>query len=806
MFPLNFMKQFSQRFGPKFWYHYGSAVIAGRPCGLPLSIDIPRSGKRWYFGFLLALTLLLPCVIALLLFLNVAIPPEILVPLLMSFVVLLLLSSKTRFLPGSRIRQGSTSILLVVALLVLPAFYLPLMLRDVGSIYTTLSMLVPAILILLASRPLRIGITALLTVFVIVIVAFLTLRYVDIGRAGVRFFVFDKELTARRVVFFHPVIQAKGNRAIGYTSLRDALEHTTENSILAHQGSRHGKGYGHGPAEKTRIRLDTIRFNSVYSFYVVSEFGGIGGISLMILYALPAFAVLLSGVRRFDIGYAFASVIAASFFVEANSHAMMNLGALPFTGRNLPLLSVYSSSDLLRWMILWIFAHQAVFWRTTGYGKMYSTSSYSLVSPPSELEKIGRETSHYVWNSTTTVFLIGLLTSMLGITMIRNLQNERLSRPVDWTPALDEIQVLIDQGELTLDQKTLEIQISKHLQAEGRRFLEQEILRFNSLSRLEKVEGLRGKETTTFSERLKTLRTIDQYDRLMDEYRSGTRAQERKSQLLLFELKPPVIWADQDQEIRIRNPQFGLSVNRAFNSRISFHEPEKMEDIPVIGMREGSSPAFILFGKSFRIVFKDRAAQNNATGRIVLKADEDGTLQEIEEINSASAQSEVFLDFLPFHQTTMRLESLGVFRIKNGQLLFRRSSLFLNLRRGTGQLQRVTSAETTIHPGDSLEVPGEIGNNLQPVFHFTRTRSDAVIGPAWVMGKWKLASDSSSPVPWLPYLVSALEDSSESFDLSLDSQMQGRAQQFVQRKARNHFHNLLATRPVKDVLPPRRGS
>ena len=39
-------------------------------------------------------------------------------------------------------------------------------------------------------------------------------------------------------------------------------------------------------------------------------------------------------------------------FVEAVAHMLMNLGVLPFTGRNLPLLSVNSPTDLVKWTCL----------------------------------------------------------------------------------------------------------------------------------------------------------------------------------------------------------------------------------------------------------------------------------------------------------------------------------------------------------------------------------------------------------------------------------------------------------------------
>ena len=51
-----------------------------------------------------------------------------------------------------------------------------------------------------------------------------------------------------------------------------------------------------------------------------------------------------------------------SFFLEGAFHASMNMGLVPFTGRNYPLLSVASVSDLLHWTIVFALAAQAVHW------------------------------------------------------------------------------------------------------------------------------------------------------------------------------------------------------------------------------------------------------------------------------------------------------------------------------------------------------------------------------------------------------------------------------------------------------------
>ncbi len=132
-------------------------------------------------------------------------------------------------------------------------------------------------------------------------------------------------------------------------------EHRWANLRMIRIGAYTGVGYGNSSPQKAGIALNTVQADSTYAFYVASEHGAWGGVFILLLAALP---LALVGWRHWHASGAswlteLLYIIAGAFFLETLAQVLMNsMQIIPFTGRNLPLLSVSSLSDVLRWSVL----------------------------------------------------------------------------------------------------------------------------------------------------------------------------------------------------------------------------------------------------------------------------------------------------------------------------------------------------------------------------------------------------------------------------------------------------------------------
>ena len=120
-------------------------------------------------------------------------------------------------------------------------------------------------------------------------------------------------------------------------------------------GAYTGVGFGNSSPQKAGIALNTVQADSTYAFYIASEHGAWGGVFLLLLAALPLALVAWRHWRASGASWLteLLYIIAGAFFLETLAQVLMNsMQIIPFTGRNLPLLSVSSLSDVLRWSVL----------------------------------------------------------------------------------------------------------------------------------------------------------------------------------------------------------------------------------------------------------------------------------------------------------------------------------------------------------------------------------------------------------------------------------------------------------------------
>ena len=116
-----------------------------------------------------------------------------------------------------------------------------------------------------------------------------------------------------------------------------------------------GEGYGRAPVERVPFANGIAQSDNVYSLYILSEHGGFGGIAVISIYLLLAFLLIFILTQHFASDLfptLLLGAVAMTILFTALYHAAGNVGAVPFTGKNLPLLSLNSNSDIVLWGIL----------------------------------------------------------------------------------------------------------------------------------------------------------------------------------------------------------------------------------------------------------------------------------------------------------------------------------------------------------------------------------------------------------------------------------------------------------------------
>lgn len=515
------------------------------------------------------------------------------------------LSSRLRFTAGSEKRGlwkalkswQSVAIILCAFLTIIPPLLLPFVAIDSGSVLAVIAIFIPLVCILLitASRygwTLVIGFS--LIVFVIASMVYPNLEYFSSilhGKSQVRLLTFKEGDAIQKYMLFASA--AKG-RGLPLQDLQNSYQHTWENKAIAHEGDWRGMGFGNAPTRRSNVRQDTIQFDSVFSFFVVSEYGIVGGVSLLFLYAIPLIVILLGGRFRFDLGYGIACVVAGSFFLEALFHAGMNLEAFPFSGRNLPFLSVNSISDLLRWTVLFCFAAQTIFWRYLGKGD-YKDEAVSIISsersqitqrlvswisrfkklprqpvseetePPNNTSAAwhisDREDSWSYWKAVALISVVpAFLLLKVGWNGYRVAADQTLGNPFGYEQLLSYLQKeLIDKNRIVLEPQTLKISpVQSEITVSDEQLIAQEIARFNALPDQEKVEGATSDDYKVIVDDLKMVSSLTDYDRVINHVRERSLLQQERHRVNMFALKKET------------NGQYRLIANPDYNVRLSF--------------------------------------------------------------------------------------------------------------------------------------------------------------------------------------------------------------------------------------------
>ncbi|MEA2571244.1 MAG: hypothetical protein QOI24_3245 [Acidobacteriota bacterium] len=739
------------------------------------SVGEPRSKSSW--KWLVTFALVFAGSLSLLRFLpGTRLIQEVMAPLVITLLAAILwlgaaraASQRTseRRWSGARWRWMAVCAIVTVAV---PVFLAPLLIGDPGSMLATLAVFVPVTIVLLvADRGGRPGIIVFICLFLALGGAFaLYMNWEELyptldtlhaaGNVPARLLVFKRAGGVQEDIL-------RTSQA-----LEEAYQHTWENRAIAHEGRWLGLGYGHAPTRRSHVTQDTLQFDSVFSFFVVSEHGVIGGASLMLLYAMPLLFFLFSSI---DVGLsrAIGLVISFAFFAEAWFHAAMNVGAWPFAGRNLPLLSINSGTDALKWFCFFLIAISAPFWRS----EMAQEAGDVVVS-----------------SSRVNVLRIvagtaaALLVLVIGVTGIRIVLDERLGEPLTWTPILKTVDDLSRNGKLTLDaQNKLVLAPDEALENS---LLVRQIAAFNQLP-LEEQTGT--SESSQFAGKLFGVTDLASYDRVLRE--EGRLQLDRpRPRPPLFRLVPMPEYADEDGLIPIVGGRYRIEPNAEFNARISFRPAEGRDSFPKLLLSEQETGTYVLQGGSFRVMVPRRAPRPFEDRHVLLDI-VDGDLSVIQDDNPTSPRGEVSIR-LDGKRGSVDKAYVRFDVSADGRLYLDNHprGFHLRIRRGPNEYRVVPGQRAQLVAGDRVFLPVQI--SVDPSFTVGELEPAPIVGPAWVMGRWASAYDRSSPLPWTPYVVTALEREWERLGptaaatkyrvLTIDPLLQQKSQDLAAQKGR----------------------
>jgi cell division protein FtsW (lipid II flippase) len=618
-----------------------------------LSWTLRQRGRLFLIGVLLAIPCWAFYVIATGILPGDKTTQELVVPLIFYAIAILWIGLKL-YLKSEKGRQLTSRqtlwlIVYAVILISLPAIAVPLAIFDFGSILPVLAILLSLIAVLLAGRSFLTGVIFLasgvalflaglllpssVTLVLLIVGLFIgVLKSKRSARAGLAVAFGVALLFGLGILFYQNLegmilpnakyipfvggqgrvfarllnykkgslaqqyaVQAKsavGSEGLPYQELLNGNQHTWENKAIAHEGGWFGQGFGEAPIYRSQVRRDTLQYDSVFSFFVMSEYGLIGGLLLLLMYACPLFIIFLGGRDRLDTGYALALIVAGSFLIESLYHAGMNLGAFPMTGRNLPLLSVNSPSDLLRWILLWGFALQAIFWRYEGRGHLKEmatslTSEDEVEGQQAEQEPVNPasttprpRTYEPVWAYSIAIWFIPVITAL---TVLINgwgvLREDKEFEKFNYETVLDTVRWYLDDGVITFDEqkKTLNLHENRLNDPDEQDFIQQEVERFNKRPDSEKLEEIREKREALFEADLAKVNSVRDYQGV---FREISKWHDDEPMRGIFRLVPI-----RDENGRIVT--YKVTANPNFNVSYSFKVGHTANDLPKVTYGNG---------------------------------------------------------------------------------------------------------------------------------------------------------------------------------------------------------------------------
>ncbi len=540
-------------------------------------------------------------------------------------------SIKTDADTADAIKNAKWKIGILAVLTFAPFFVLPLATSDAGSIYANfvILLMLACVLFKTAAGNRFFGRVSMSLIFIGIVTVFVFYlnfsSFIGVttifGEAVPRVLAFKSGDNFQHFILSSDAGSSENQIGLNVYDITNVYQHTWENKAIAREGGLFGAGFGNAPVRLSQIRGDTIQVDSVFSFYVVGDYGFIGGILLLLMYFVPLLIIYFGGRNIFGVGFSTALIICCAFLLEGLIHAAMNVGVAPLTGRNLPLLAVHSfNGDFLRWTVLFSFVINTIYWHYREDGEFENETVCLLTNEKNQLEnarliqnlskpapdadgKLPAKSDVWkyrfnqiyasrseIWRQMFCLTIVPLLLLFLiaayGFTYVY--LNDKLAvfswnvlkEDIDWAISNQMLRVVQDEAEtskkcpkIVLDQEKYRVKYTDEDVNNG--FLNQQINRFNALSCEERIgEGV----FPNITEKLKNVKNYDDYQNFMKMLRETDEPSRRarKPNLLM------VYRIGKEQREADDKLGFGVAFNPEFNISRTFSETQNRENFPMV--------------------------------------------------------------------------------------------------------------------------------------------------------------------------------------------------------------------------------
>lgn len=243
-----------------------------------------------------------------------------------------------------------------------------------------------------------------------------------------------------------------------------------------------GRGYGVSPIERVPFANGIAQSDNTYSIYIMSEHGSRGGIAVLALYlslSLLLVFILTQHMADDPLPTLLVGGVALTILISALYHAAGNVGGVPFTGKNLPLLGLNSLADVLLVGILLALAFSVI-----GYGQKDLPAAQVGV-----LGAFKRNNALNLW----LLFISLLLSLSFGVVVwqtIKASNNKAYQGDYNLDRFMQFAREQIAQGNITLDPNTSQIPPPSNVPGLGEgQYLRLLVDQFNHATPEEKQSG-----------------------------------------------------------------------------------------------------------------------------------------------------------------------------------------------------------------------------------------------------------------------------------------------------------------------------
>jgi len=610
-----------------------------------------------------------------------------------------------------------------------------------------------------------------------------------------------------------PAYDKKGNSLAQQFAFGD--EHRWANLRMIRIGAFTGVGFGNSSPQKAGIALNTVQADSTYAFYIASEHGAVGGVFLLLLAAAPLALVAWRHRRASASSWLteLLYIIAGGFLLETLVQVWMNsMQLIPFAGRNLPLLSVYSPSDVLRWSVL------------------FSCAVLIMVAdrdPQDQSTARGWPWGGLVAVATVLVACVSPIPILIrGQMADRTLQNWKPGNAIAAgavPPIYDrdaEVRAQVEQirGELKFDPLTNRIEfVSPQDQAEHRNTqLQQEIERFNGLPDSLKIVSPGGNllansgDARKFIKQITSLKTVADYMKLMDEWKQDAVPNQAANSPPLFRVEERNLGAGPEGSLESGGHDYEIQANPAYDALVDLDTRLVPAGLKTIAWRNGSGDSWLLQGPGVQVTIATVAGATEPRAKVILSPLK-GVKNKVARFTASAQQTSGKAQFVldcP-HDTGWKIPFWPFNKSGNGQ------TVLVDIdASGTGITLSSADLKLEYQPAGAVGFRNLNGNVKlsggarfrprqsvcklpeTPTFTLTHSSAGALVGAAWVDGEWDAAYDTGSQLTWLEQLArfSQSQHSMQiQFDrVTLDPKLQAAAQQSVDEHGRELQERLLA--------------